>query len=59
MTFIFEILLVLFCCGGCFIVYAECCDCDCCEREIPNKEDTGLQISTTATSPIQECHVEI
>lgn len=58
MSYIIGIVLVIVCCGGCFMMYGECCNCDICESETPTKEDSELQIPTT-TSPIQEGHIEI
>ena len=57
MSYIIGIVLVIMCCGGCFMMYGECCNCDICESETPTKEDIELQIPTT--SPIQEGHIEI
>ena len=55
MTYIVEIIMVIILCSGCFMVYAECCECgDCCTSTDINDE---LEIGASpVTSPIQNDH---
>jgi hypothetical protein len=58
MSYIVEIIIVIICCGGCFFLFGECCDCNICEIETPVKPNNGLVISET-TSPIQDDQNEL
>ena len=51
MTYIVQIIIIILLCSGCFLMYAECCDCDCCSSMDTTNE---LQISSAVKSPITE-----
>ena len=59
MSYIIGIVLVIVCCGGCFMMYGECCsECIIYDIETPDKPDSELVIPETI-SPIQKDHIEI
>ncbi len=59
MSYIIVIVLVIVGCGGCFMMYGECC-CECIiyDNETPDKPGSELIIPET-TSPIQKDHIEL
>ena len=58
MTYIIEIIIVILCCSGCFMFYAECGECCDCytSTDINDKLELG---ASPVTSPIQNDHIEI
>mgnify|MGYP000858962489 len=57
MTYIVEIFIIILCCGGCVMFYAECCECE------PAIDTTNDELNLSpVTTPIQHdksCHIEI
>jgi hypothetical protein len=60
MTYVFEIIIVIMCCGGCFMWYGECCseECSSYDSETTDKPDNDFVIPETS-SPIQKNHIEL
>ena len=54
MTYMIEIFLIIVCCCGCFMVYAECDGCDC-DGDYNNKSNENTSNENTST----ECEISV